>query len=249
MRNRKPKVLAFNSSPRKEKGNTAVVLNPLIKGMREAGAEVELRYNYDLKIKPCKGCFDCWLKTLGICSQKDGMQQLLLGMHDADVIVYATPVYSYGMNGHMKNLIDRMIVLAEPFMEVVEGRSHHIAGAGEKPHKVVLVSNCGMWGLDNFDPLVMHVKKLCQDPPMEYAGALLRPHGEALRAMLDMGAQVNDVIDAARDAGRQLIENGEMSQTTLDIVSRDLLPADVYVKMANEQFRRVMSRHESKGRA
>jgi hypothetical protein len=134
-------------------------------------------------------------------------------------------------------------------MEVAEGRSRHIAGAGEKPHKIVLVSNCGMWGLDNFDPLVVHVKKLCQDPPMEYAGALLRPHGEALRAMLEMGAPVDDVIDAACDAGRQLIENGEILQATLNIVSRDLLPVDVYVKMANEQFRKVMSRYESKGQA
>ena len=246
MRNLKLKVLVFNSSPRKEKGNTALILNPFIECMREAGADVDLYYNYDLKIKSCRGCFNCWLKTPGICSQMDDMQWLLPKMNDADVLVYATPLYSYGMNGQMKNLIDRMIVLAEPFMEVVEGRSRHIAGDGEKPRKIVLVSNCGLWGIDNFDPLVVHVKKLCQDPPMEYAGALLRPHGEALRAMLDMGAPVGDIIDAAREAGRQFIVEGKMSQTTLDVISRDLLPVEVYVKMANEQFRRVMAKHKEK---
>ena len=246
MKNLKPKVLAFNSSPRKEKGNTALILNPFIEGMRDAGAEVDLYYSRDLKIKPCRGCFNCWLKTPDICSQKDDMQWLLPKMRDADVIVYATPVYSYGMTGQMKNLIDRMIVLAEPFMEVAEGRSRHIAGDGEKPRKVVLVSNCGLWGIDNFDPLVVHVKKLCQDPPMEYAGALLRPHGEALRAMRDMGAPVGDIIDAATETGRQLISDGKMSQATLDVISRDLLPLDVYVKMANEQFRRVMAKHKAR---
>ena len=246
MRNLKLKVLVFNSSPRKEKGNTALILNPFIEGMREAGAEVDLYYNYDLKIKPCRGCFNCWLKTPGVCSQKDDMQWLIPKMRDADVLVYATPLYSYGMNGQMKNLIDRMIVLAEPFMEVAEGRSRHIVGDGEKLRKIVLVSNCGLWGIDNFDPLVVHVKKLCQDPPMEYAGALLRPHGEALRAMLDMGAPVGDITDAAREAGRQLIAEGKVSQSTLDVISRDLLPVEVYVKMANEQFRRVMAKHEAK---
>jgi putative NADPH-quinone reductase len=246
MRNLKLKVLVFNSSPRKEKGNTALILNPFIEGMREAGADVDLYYNYDLKIKPCRGCFNCWLKTPGICSQMDDMQWLIPKMRDADVLVYATPLYSYGMNGQMKNLIDRMIVLAEPFMEVVKGRSRHIAGDGEKLRKIVLVSNCGLWGIDNFDPLVVHVKKLCQDPPMEYAGALLRPHGEALRAMLDMGAPVGDIIDTAREAGKQLIVKGKMSQPTLDVISRDLLPVEVYVKMANEQFRRVMAKHEAK---
>ncbi len=246
MRNLKLKVLVFNSSPRKEKGNTALILNPFIEGMREAGADVDLYYNYDLKIKPCRGCFNCWLKTPGICSQMDDMQWLIPKMRDADVLVYATPLYSYGMNGQMKNLIDRMIVLAEPFMEVVEGRSRHIAGDGAKLRKIVLVSNCGLWGIDNFDPLVVHVKKLCQDPPMEYAGALLRPHGEALRAMLDMGAPVGDIIDTAREAGRQLIVEGKMSQPTLDVISRDLLPVEVYVRMANEQFRRVMAKHKEK---
>jgi len=246
MRNLKLKVLVFNSSPRKEKGNTALILNPFIEGMREAGADVDLYYNYDLKIKPCRGCFNCWLKTPGICSQMDDMQWLIPKMRDADVLVYATPLYSYGINGQMKNLIDRMIVLAEPFMEVVEGRSRHIAGDGEKLRKIVLVSNCGLWGIDNFDPLVVHVKKLCQDPPMEYAGALLRPHGEALRAMLDMGAPVGDIIDAVREAGRQLIADGKMLQSTLDIISRDLLPVEVYVKMANEQFRRVMAKYREK---
>ena len=248
MKSPKAKVLAFNSSPRRGKGNTALILAPFLEGMRDSGAEIDLFYNDKLKVKPCKGCFNCWLKTPGVCSHKDDMDWLLPKMREADVIVYATPVYGYGMTGQMKNLLDRMIPIAEPFMEVVEGRSRHVAGDGEKPHKIVLVSNCGMWGMDNFDPLVAHVKKLCQDPPMEYAGALLRPHGEALRAMLDMGAPVGDVIDAARDAGRQLVESGNISQATLDIVSRDLLPVDVYVKMANEQFRKVMARHKSKGR-
>jgi multimeric flavodoxin WrbA len=246
MRNLKPKVLAFNSSPRKGKGNTALILDPFLEGMRESGAEVELFYNDKLKVKPCTGCFNCWLKTPGICSHKDDMQWLLPKMRDADVIVYATPVYSYGMTGQMKNLIDRMIVLAEPFMEVVEGRSRHIKSEGAKTCQIVLVSNCGLWGIDNFDPLIVHVKKLCQDPPMEYAGALLRPHGEALRAMLDMGAPVGDIIEAARESGRQLIADGKMSQATLDIISRNLLPVEVYVKMANEQFRRVMAKHKAK---
>jgi hypothetical protein len=101
--------------------------------------------------------------------------------------------------------------------------------------------------MDNFDPLVVHVKKLCQDPPMEYAGALLRPHGEALRAMRDMGAPVDDIFAAAREAGRQLAAKGAMSQATLDIISRDLLPVDMYVNMANEQFRQVMAKRKKKG--
>ncbi len=46
------KVLAINSSPKMDKGNTAMILNPFLEEMREAGAEVELFYTRKLNIKP-----------------------------------------------------------------------------------------------------------------------------------------------------------------------------------------------------
>lgn len=81
-------VLAFNSSPKMEKGNTALILNPFLEGMREAGAEVELLYIKKLKIAPCLGCFSCWLKTPGECVQKDDVQQIIPKMREADIVVY-----------------------------------------------------------------------------------------------------------------------------------------------------------------
>jgi len=62
------KVLAINSSPNMDKGNTARILGPFLDGMSEAGAEVELLYTRKLKINPCYGEYDCWLKTPGKCS-------------------------------------------------------------------------------------------------------------------------------------------------------------------------------------
>ena len=73
----KMKVLALNSSPMMGKGNTALILTPFLDGMREAGAEVELFYTKKLKINPCQGEFNCWLKTPGVCWQNDGMQMLI----------------------------------------------------------------------------------------------------------------------------------------------------------------------------
>ncbi|MCK5653323.1 MAG: flavodoxin family protein, partial [Gemmatimonadetes bacterium] len=47
---------------------------------------------------------------------------------------------------------------------------------------------------------------------------------------------VTDVIEAAREAGRQLVEEGTMSPETLDTVSRELLPREVYVENLNQIF-------------
>ena len=71
------KVVAINSSPNMEKGNTALVLAPFLEGIEEMGGKVELFYTKKLKINPCQGEFNCWRKTPGECFQKDDMQMLL----------------------------------------------------------------------------------------------------------------------------------------------------------------------------
>ena len=103
------KVLAINSSPKMDKGNTAMILNPFLEGMKEAGAEVELFYTSKLNIHPCTGEFNCWLKTPGECLHNDDMKMLFPKVTEADVIVFATPVYVDGVTGPMKNFIDRLL--------------------------------------------------------------------------------------------------------------------------------------------
>jgi len=234
------KVLAFNCSPRMNKGNTALILNPFLEGMKEVGAEVELFYTRKLKINPCRGDFICWLETPGQCWQKDDMQMLYPKLREADIYVFATPVYVDGISGPMKNLLDRIIPLVQPFFKLRDGHCRHLVRDGHKRGKVVLVSNCGFWEMDNFDPLLVHTKAFCKNAAMEFAGALLRPHGEALRPMMKLGISLDDVFDAAKDAGRQLVKDGKMSTETLNIVSRELVPLELYVRAANETFQRAL---------
>ncbi len=235
------KVLAINSSPNMEKGNTAAILGPFLEGMKEAGAEVELLYTKKLNIKPCQGEFHCWQKEPGVCFQKDDMQKVLPLLREADVFVLATPLYVDGMTGPMKNLLDRIIPLAEPFFELRDGHNRH-PGRYHRGYrqKVVLVSNCGFWEKDNFDALVHHVEAYCRNANAEFAGALLRPHGPALKPMLKIGGLVEDVIEAAREAGRQLVRHGSISRETLDTVSRDLMPRQDYMNIINQNFRQAL---------
>jgi multimeric flavodoxin WrbA len=231
------KVIAINSSPHMDEGNTAVILGPFTEGMKEAGAEVETLYTKKLKIKPCQGELNCWLKTPGKCFQKDDMEGILPKLDEADIWVLATPLYVDGMSGPMKNLIDRIIPLAEPFIALRDDHCRHpIRGERSDGKKVVLVSNCGFWERDNFDALVVHVEAICRNLNAQFAGALLRPHGGALKRMHEMGAGVEDVIEAAREAGRQLIRDRRVSGETLEIVSRDLLSREDYLNIVNENF-------------
>ncbi|WP_440948292.1 flavodoxin family protein [Methanosarcina sp. T3] len=223
-----------------DKGNTAMILNPFLEGMKEAGAEVELFYTSKLNIHPCTGEFNCWLKTPGKCLHNDDMNLLYPRIDAADVIVFATPVYVDGITGPMKNLIDRIIPLAQPFFELQDEHCRHPARGETKARKFVLVSNCGFWEKDNFDPLLVHMKALCKNLSAEFSGALLRPHGGAMSGMLEMGAPIGDIFEAAKEAGRQLVKEHRMSPETLDIVSRELLPREIYIQIINQHFQQTL---------
>jgi len=236
------KVLAINSSPHMDKGTTSMVLEPFLEGMKQEGASVELLYTRKLKINPCEGCYTCWVKTPGVCIHHDDMQEIVLPLFEnIDTWVIATPVYVDGMTGPMKNLIDRLISTGQPFIELEDDHCRHDPREDlperENPFRIVLVSTCGFWELDNFSPLVTHVKAICKNMSAEFAGTLLRPHAGAMPAMKKMGMGIDDIFDAAREAGRQLVKAGRVEKSVLDKISRELLPRDAYIEAANTQFR------------
>ncbi len=240
------KVFAINASPKMERGNTAAILLPFLEGIEKAGAEVDLFYTRNLQIHPCQGDLACWANTPGTCYQKDDMEMLLPKLADAEIWVFATPVYVDGMPGPLKNMVDRAIPLVEPFFEYRDGHCRHPLREGVKHGKLVLVASCGFWEMDNFDPLLAHIRAMCRNMNKEFAGALLRPHGHVLKWMLKKGEPVNDVIDAARLAGRQLIQEGAMSSQSLAAVCRPLVPVDTLVQATNQKFREILAEMEAR---
>jgi len=50
-----------------------MLLDALVKGMRDAGAEVEMVRLRKKTVKNCIGCFTCWAKAPGVCAHKDDM--------------------------------------------------------------------------------------------------------------------------------------------------------------------------------
>jgi NAD(P)H-dependent FMN reductase len=241
------KVLAFNGSPKMESGNTEIILGPFLEGTREAGAVVELFYTARLHIAPCRGDLGCMFRTPGRCFQEDDANRLAVKARAADVIVLATPLYVSGVTGSMKNLMDRLTaLLINPEFAVHDGRTTHPARAGEKRHKLVLVSSCAMWEVEKFDPVLEQVRAIDRDAEIiEFAGALLRPHSEFLRGMLRLGMPCRDVLRAAREAGRELVRNGSMSDDTLRAVSRRLIPLRLFVRIGNIYTRRKMRRPDA----
>jgi len=116
------KVLVINGSVRKEKGYTAKVLGPFIKGMEKAGGQVELLYSKKLDVNPCNGEFDCWYKNLGKCYINDSMQQVYPKLREADILVLGIPVY-LPIPSEMQKFLNRLMPLMNPILEFRDGRT------------------------------------------------------------------------------------------------------------------------------
>ena len=225
------KVLALNGSPHMDDGNTALILNPFLEGMKEAGANIELFYTRKLKIGPCNGDLSCWFENPGKCGQDDDMQMLLPKFKAADVIVWASPVYYAGITGPLKNLMDRQLPL------------HTDGELGSKRQKIILVSTCSAWELSMFDPLLAQMKALYvrPDASSDFTGSLLRPMAEGMKEMIKAGERglVDGIFQSAKEAGRQLVKEGRISEEIQKEVSKDLMTRDAYYKAAKEMIEQV----------
>lgn len=100
------KVLIISSSPRKD-GNSDLLCDEFMKGAKESSHDVEKVFISQRKINYCTGCGVC--NSTHKCVQNDDMSEILDKMINSDVIVLATPVYFYSMDGQLKTLIDRTV--------------------------------------------------------------------------------------------------------------------------------------------
>jgi multimeric flavodoxin WrbA len=238
-------VLAFNASPRKTHGNTHRILAPFLEGAAEAGATTETIMVRELHVKPCTACMSCWFRTPEKCAQHDDMAGVLEKLRNADVMVLATPVYVDGMVGAMKLVLDRMIPLIHPEMGLRDGHMRHPPVDRRKIGRLVLVSVCGLYEMDNFDPLLAHVEAMSRNMSSEFAGALLRPHAHGMEALENFNSPPVGVYEACRQAGRQLVGEGRFDPAVLQAISEPLMPLEMYLAGANDAIARIKARHRT----
>lgn len=129
------KIIGFIASPRKE-GNTAWIINKILEGAKERGAETQSWYFSDLDINPCRGCFGC-KQGDSRCIINDDMQKLYSAIEHADVLVLGSPVYMGQMSAQAKIFTDRLFARFSPRF------SPHFKEANARQKRLILVFNQG----------------------------------------------------------------------------------------------------------
>lgn len=107
------KIVVLNGSPRVN-GTTSGMVKSFVKGAQSAGHSVEVVQVGTMKISGCTACEYCHGKGDGECAIKDDMQKVYEVIADAEMIVFASPVYYWSFSGQMQSTITRFYALGRP---------------------------------------------------------------------------------------------------------------------------------------
>lgn len=99
------KIIVISTSLRRG-SNSEMLADQFVAGAQKAGHEVEKVTLFGKEIRFCIGCLSC--QTTHRCAINDDVAPIMEKVLNADVVVWATPIYYYEMSGQMKTLIDRM---------------------------------------------------------------------------------------------------------------------------------------------
>lgn len=239
------KVTVFNGSPRGRTSNSHRIVQPLLEGAREAGAETEEVFLIEKNIEHCRGCFACWAKTPGKCIIDDDMTELLDRYIESDYIGMATPLYGMFMTAVLKNFTDRFLPLATPHIRKNEDGFFYHDGRVKRFPRQFFIANSGFPGDHNFDLLKAYISG------QGFVLEVYRNCGEALDLSEDndpeTNARINEFFNSVRDAGSEIVKNGRVSDTTVEKIHIKIMSDEEYMAGANEFWNEEISKNKTKG--
>ena len=150
------KIVVLMGSPNRN-GSTSILIKEFKRGAEEAGHYVEVIDVCHADIHACIGCVSCGYE--GPCVQKDDVEMIRQKLLLSDMVVFATPLYYYGMSAQLKTVVDRFCA----YNSSLNGR--HLKSA-----LLTVAWNADDW---TFEALEAHYKTLVRYINFEDKGMVL----------------------------------------------------------------------------
>jgi multimeric flavodoxin WrbA len=190
------KALILCGSPRKN-GNTAALLEPFVQELEQSGAEVGTLWLYDREIRPCVACRVCqqdWA-VFG-CALQDGVADIAARVLTADLIVLATPIYSFYCTPPMKALLDRLVYGMNKYYGESKGPALWEGKA------MALLMTCGYRPEKGCDLFEEGMRRYCKHSGLRYLGSHAERHLGYATVFMD-----EEKEGRVREFARQLLKD------------------------------------------
>ena len=232
------RILAINASYRGDKGHTRFLIDKLFKGAAEQGAECEVVTLSKKNMNICKACGVCqtinhYLKC--VFDGEDDVKSIFDKMASADIIVFATPVYLFGISGLMKIFLDRIYATSD-VNDLRISKSgllfHHINPAVCSKPFVTLVC-CDNLEDETPKNVQSYFKTYSKFMDAPQVGVLIRNAGILTGQGKDPEKEkkfpkIYNVYDAYEQAGQELVEYGKITRKTENQANQEIIPVPLF---------------------
>ncbi|MCF8098105.1 MAG: flavodoxin family protein [Desulfarculaceae bacterium] len=223
------RALIINGSARGAKGVTAKLAGALAEGLVRGGASVDTLFVADMSIAPCTACLSCMHLNPGHCAQRDDMDLVLPLLKQADLLVWAAPVYTDTVSAQTKAVMDRTICSKQPFLyQDAGGRVRHPKN-WDMPSKVMVVSTCSFPEPVNFEPLVATIRAQTANFGGRCLAELCVPGSLAIQMEPTV---LEPHLALIAQAGLEVAQEGRVRPGTLAAIKRPPFSVDRYWELA-----------------
>jgi NAD(P)H-dependent FMN reductase len=232
------KILAINASYRGDQGYTRVLVDKLLAGASEAGAECEVITLAHKKINRCLACDKCQGgETFLRCvhRDKDDVQAIFDKMANSDLFIFATPVYVMGISVLLKMLLDRQYGTCNCGNLIISKSGHmfHETNRDVSGKPIVGLICCDNTENETPRSLIQWFKDYAEFLDVPLAGLLVRNaaafsgHGkDPMREKIF--PKIAEVHMAYEQAGRELAMRGYISKATQNKVNQEIVPFKMF---------------------
>jgi len=116
---------------------TESIRTTLLDLLQSQGWDVQSFILQRMDIRPCAGCFGCWIRTPGRCVSHDS-DDIARAVVRSDLLVFLTPVIFGGYSAELKKAVDHLIVTNLPFFRTANGETHHKPRYHSHPNLLVV---------------------------------------------------------------------------------------------------------------
>lgn len=164
------KVCILKGSPRKN-GNTNWLVSHFTNALEKKGHNVVSFDLYNMNLNGCLSCRECQKDHTNFgCVYSDDMQQIFDAIIDCDLLVLASPIYSWYCTPPMKAVLDRMVYGMNKFYGETVGPA---LWAGKK---VAIITTCGYKPDRGADLFEEGIRRYCKHSQLKYVGMIAERH-------------------------------------------------------------------------
>ena len=155
-------ICILNGSPRLH-GNTAELLKPFVEELKQTDAKLDNYTIVQMNVASCKGCYHCQdVQDAYGCYQQDDMHEIAKSIMESDLIILATPIYSWFCTTELKAVLDRFYGFAKYYRSA--------KGNFAEGKRVAILATHGYDAAYAADPFVIGIQRMCEHYHMRYDG-------------------------------------------------------------------------------